>query len=341
MQANPPQASLGLLNPGLVSDSRSVDALRAMAARNPQAAVKDAAKQFEALFMQELMKSLRQASLASGMLDNAGSQMGTEMLDAQYASMMTGMPRGLSEAIERQLDKQRGAQGGGDRVDEGAQAGVEAEAEGSTAEFGFLLGLPSAMSFKRPLNDKAEWPLSAPSKTAPFDDESLPPSKLSPAELTQVEFVKQHTQAAREASATTGIPASFMVAQAAHESGWGRREIARADGRPSFNLFGIKATPGWAGPVTEITTTEYHNGRPLKVKAQFRVYDSYEAAFKDYASLLKNSPRYSQVVAQSGSTAQTFAHGLQRAGYATDPAYADKLIRVIHTTLRLQGELTS
>lgn len=327
MLTNQPNASLGLLNQGLVSDSRSVDALRAIAARDPKAAVKDAAKQFEALFMQELMKSMRQASLASGILDNAGSQMGTDMLDAQYASMMTGMPRGLSEAIERQLEKQAGPRG--------VEGGIDGGPDDLTAEFGFLSGLPQAMGLKTPLNDRAGLPVTATNKTTRIEGADLSGGPLSPSQITQVDFVKQQTKAASEASALTGIPASFMVAQAAHESGWGRREITHPDGSNSFNLFGIKATPGWAGPVTEVTTTEYHNGRPLKVKAQFRAYDSYESAFNDYANLLKNSPRYSQVL-QSAHTAETFAQGLQRAGYATDPGYADKLIRVIHTTLRLQ-----
>ena len=130
-----------------------------------------------------------------------------------------------------------------------------------------------------------------------------------------------------------------MVAQAAHESGWGKREIKNADGSTSFNVFGIKAGGSWKGPVAEIVTTEYINGEPRKVVAKFRAYKSYEESFNDYARLMQNSPRYGQVVAQA-STPEGFAQGLQKAGYATDPAYAEKLGRVINTTLRLQRIVT-
>ena len=130
-----------------------------------------------------------------------------------------------------------------------------------------------------------------------------------------------------------------MVAQAAHESGWGQHEIRNADGSASHNLFGIKAGAGWKGAVAEVTTTEYVNGAAQKVTAKFRAYASYADSFNDYAKLMKDSPRYSPVLASAGS-AQGFAQGLQHAGYATDPAYADKLTRVINTTLRIQRAVT-
>jgi flagellar protein FlgJ len=133
-----------------------------------------------------------------------------------------------------------------------------------------------------------------------------------------------------------------MIGQAAHESGWGKREIRNPDGSDSHNLFGIKAGAGWTGPVAEITTTEYVAGEAHKVSAKFRAYASDDEAFRDYARMLKDSPRYAGIAAQaaqgpaSAASASDFAQGLQRAGYATDPAYADKLARVINTTLRVQ-----
>ena len=150
-----------------------------------------------------------------------------------------------------------------------------------------------------------------------------------------LEFVRRHRAAAEAASAETGIPANFILAQAALETGWGRKEIRPADGSNSFNLFGIKAGSNWQGATARVTTTEVIDGQPQKVKADFRAYGSYEEAFKDWARLLKDSPRYAKVV-ERGGDARQFAQGLQRAGYATDPAYADKLGRVINTTLRLQ-----
>jgi flagellar protein FlgJ len=125
-----------------------------------------------------------------------------------------------------------------------------------------------------------------------------------------------------------------MVAQAAHESGWGKHEIRNADGSSSHNLFGIKAGANWKGATTTITTTEVVDGEARKVQAKFRAYGSYDESFRDYAQLMKDNPRYAQVM--NSTTADGFAKGLQRAGYATDPAYADKLTRVINTTLRVQ-----
>ncbi len=269
----------------------AANALKARAASDPKAAIKMAAKQFEALFMQQLMKSMREATMSSGMLDNAGTQMGTEMLDTQFANQMTGLKGGLSEVIMRQLERQMN--------------GAPAPA----------LAVPAAGA-----------------AGAPQRSEPAAADKLSSA---QSEFVRAHTQAARAAEAETGIPATFMVAQAAHESGWGKQQIRNADGSSANNLFGIKAGPGWKGATTSITTTEVVDGQARKVVAKFRAYANAEASFKDYAQLMKDNPRYAAVVA-AGNNADGFAQGLQRAGYATDPAYADKLTRVINTTLRLQ-----
>ena len=271
----------------------SIAALRSAAARDPKAAIRETAKQFEALFMQQLMKSMREATMSSGMLDNSGTKLGNEMLDSQYASKMSGLPGGLADAIARQLERQLG--------------------EGSAAPAAAAAAAPASAS-----------PAATP---------------LSP---RQIEFIRGHQDAARAAEAVSGIPAAFTIAQAAHESGWGQREIRNADGSSSHNLFGIKAGPGWTGPVAEITTTEYVGGQAQKVTAKFRAYASDAESFRDYAKLMKETPRYAGVVAQaaqapaSAASAQGFAQGLQRAGYATDPAYATKLARLINSTLRAQ-----
>ena len=119
-----------------------------------------------------------------------------------------------------------------------------------------------------------------------------------------------------------------MVAQAALESGWGRREIRNPDGSQSHNIFGIKAGANWKGKTTDVVTTEYVNGVAQRRIERFRAYDSYADAFADYARTLTGSARYRDVVA-SAADANSFAQGLQKAGYATDPLYAQKLSRVI------------
>lgn len=158
---------------------------------------------------------------------------------------------------------------------------------------------------------------------------------LPAAGSSQANFVQKHNETAKAVERATGLPAGYMIGQAGHETGWGRSEIKNTDGSASFNLFGIKAGPGWTGKVASVTTTEYINGEPKKVVAKFRAYSSYEESFKDYARLINESPRYAQAKLQTGS-AHAYASGLQRAGYATDPQYAAKLSRAINTTLQLQ-----
>jgi flagellar rod assembly protein/muramidase FlgJ len=141
-------------------------------------------------------------------------------------------------------------------------------------------------------------------------------------------FVQQLLPQAKAASADTGIPAHFMLGQAALETGWGARAIRNADGSDSHNLFGIKAGAAWQGKTAQVTTTEYVNGVAQKTTATFRAYDTYADAFRDYANLLRGNARYQNVIAQ-GQDASGFAQGLQQAGYATDPNYAQKLMNVI------------
>lgn len=287
----------------LAADVRNLDGLRGRAARDPAGATKEAAKQFETLFMQEVMKRMRAASIDVGLVDNEMTKMGTEMLDQQYAQAMAGLPGGLSKAIERQL-------AGGVR---------RSSAEAS----------PLTLSGKvaEPLPDLAK-------KNVPEH---------------AARFILKHDDAAKKVAEESGIPAHFMLAQAAHETGWGRARMKTADGSAANNLFGIKAGSSWKGKVAEVTTTEYINGEPRKVTAKFRAYASAEESFRDYARLIGGNRRYAaavesaqQATASAGSDprlAQRFAQRLQAAGYATDPEYASKLSRVINTTVRVQRAL--
>lgn len=269
-----------LMPSSLAADPTALNALKG--AGNDKAALKEAAKQFEALFMRELLKSMREATSKSGLMDSEGENLGTDLLDQQFSVQLAGLPGGLASAIERQLGAQLAGAGGAP-------------------------GMPSM------------------------------PTTLDRVSASgrQADFVERHSAAAQAVARDSGIPAAFMLGQAGHESGWGRGEIRHADGSPAHNLFGIKATGGWNGKVAEVTTTEYIDGAPRKVVAKFRAYDSYEDSFRDYARLIGNSPRYEGVMEQLHSV-QGFSAGLQRAGYATDPAYAAKLSRAINTTLSLQ-----
>jgi flagellar protein FlgJ len=145
-------------------------------------------------------------------------------------------------------------------------------------------------------------------------------------------FQDKLADAAEEAEQSTGVPAKFMLGQAALETGWGKRVIRNADGSSSNNLFGIKAGPSWKGKVATAVTTEYINGKPHSRVERFRAYASHADAFKDYANMLSSNPRYQKVLAHGGD-ATNFARGLQHAGYATDPHYATKLASIIKNSL--------
>ena len=287
----------------LAADARSLNNLKLQAGQKSPAAIKEAAKQFESLFMRELIKSMRDATMKSGMMDSPGGDLGADLLDQQFAVQMSGQPGGLSDLIAQQLSRQMGS------TEPGAT-------DAGTKPFAAPLSAMRKASSLAAYGAQAAVP--APNAT-----------------VSQSNFVQRHTEAAINVEKSSGIPASYMVGQAGHETGWGRHEIKMKGGANSYNLFGIKAGAGWTGKVAEVSTTEYVNGVAHKTVAKFRAYDSYESSFRDYARLITQSPRYAQASQQTES-AHAFATSLKKAGYATDPDYAAKLSRAIDTTQRLQ-----
>ncbi len=277
----------------LAADGRALNALKVQAGQNSPEAAREAAKQFESLFMREMIKSMREATMKSGLLDGAEGNLANDLYDQQLSVQMSGLPGGLTEAIQRQLTRQMG--------------GAEAE-----------LSVPSTLSLDT----------SALRRTASTKNSTTPSPKGLDA------FVQHHRATAERVAQDSGIPASFMLGQAGHETGWGRGEIRHKDGSAAYNLFGIKAGKSWTGKVAEVTTTEYINGVARKVTAKFRAYDSYEDSFRDYARLINDNPRYEKAREKVGS-AVAYATELQKAGYATDPEYASKLSRAIQSTLRV------
>jgi flagellar rod assembly protein/muramidase FlgJ len=183
--------------------------------------------------------------------------------------------------------------------------------------------------------DTRTTPLASLQPNAMASASRLSASPDGPAAADSRAFLAQHAAHARQAQATSGIPATFMVAQAALETGWGKHEIRFDDGRTSHNLFGIRAGANWKGPVAEIWTTEFVNGSAQKVRGQFRAYGSYEESFNDYARLISQNPRYANAM-RNLADPQAFATSLQQAGYATAPHYANVLASVIQTAQRLQ-----
>ena len=304
-------------------DVQGVSQLKASAAQDSPEALKAAARQFEAVFMNMLMKSMREATPKEGMFDNEQTRMYTSMLDQQLTQQLASRGIGLADVMVRQLSRTSQPP-----VSEAASAGTPA---------GLKLAPRQNLEFNAARADAAE-PEAALSLNGLVQPAALVAPAASPrkgdAPAHVESFVQRMLPHAQAASAASGIPAHFMMGQAALETGWGKAEIRGADGQNSHNLFGIKAGGSWTGRTVDIVTTEYVNGRPQKQVETFRAYDSYADSFRDYANLLRGNARYQDVIEQ-GQDAAGFAQGLQQAGYATDPRYAQKLmgvIRLVETT---------
>ncbi|MDX9975195.1 MAG: flagellar assembly peptidoglycan hydrolase FlgJ, partial [FCB group bacterium] len=304
-----------------VFDTQSLAALKQGLKKDDQQALKATARQFEALFLQMVMKSMRASIPQEGMFDSDQTRFYQELLDAQMSQVLSGKGgTGLAAMIERQLSQ----------TSDVAADPTDGFPLDATRQ---LLRLEQ---FQRPFPLAPEStvpPAGLPLEGSPIRSSSSAAVPVSPtgaansANKQAADFASSIWPDAVAASRTTGIPPDYLVAHAALESGWGNNVPRLPDGRSSHNLFGIKAGKSWDGSVVEARTTEYENGQPLSRTERFRAYDSFADAFHDYAQLLTQSPRYSTVL--SSRDPAGFAQGLQRAGYATDPAYAAKLEQII------------
>jgi flagellar protein FlgJ len=236
------------------------------------------------------------------------------MLDQQLASRVAAGGTGLADMIAKQLSRYLAPKAA-------AQAGARVAPTAGPTAAPSPSGTAAATGVR---GDNAGVPATTAGSGASTESQ-------------QHSFTKSMWQHALGAERATGIPARFIVGQAALESGWGTREIRGADGTQSFNLFGMKAGANWKGRTVDVTTTEYQNGVARKVVEKFRAYGSYGEAFQDWARLIGGSRRYAPVLATGAQNAQAFAYGLQRAGYATDPNYGAKLTRTINSTSAVRG----
>jgi flagellar protein FlgJ len=284
-------------------DAKSLGNLKAAAKKNSPEALNQAAKQFEALFLNMVLKSMRDATPTDVNETSSDRKLFTSMFDQQMSQVMAQRGVGLADMMIKQLQ--------------------------NAASFNQVD--PKLMEIKEK-GAPEPMPLNVP-KTFELNKSSQSGFNLSNVTGKVKEFIEPLLSQAKEASQKTGLPPQFILGQAALESGWGKRQILNADGSTSHNIFGIKANPSWQGKTTEILTTEYINGKPEKVMATFRSYDSYAEAFSDYANLISTSPRYKNLI-ENGQTLLGFVQGLKKAGYATDTAYAEKLSNLIRTNFK-------
>jgi len=332
------------VNAGFYADFGQMEQLRNTAARDPQAAVKAAARQFESLFTQMMLKSMRQANLGEGMGDSDETKFYQDMFDQQLSvQLSSGKGIGLAEKLISQL--QRGGAGGAPTA---TPAPTSAPAH-APAPGGMGIGAPAARApmpmhvIHAPtlpmattsvvpvaVDATAQAPAAAPA-TAPASAPAIAPASASvdataaamaPRARTPHEaFIDSIQPAAERVAQQLGVSTETILAHAALETGWGRHLPAMAGN----NLFGVKAGGSWQGARVQATTTEFAAGGARRLQAQFRSYPSVSAGLDDYASLVGNSPRYAQALNQ-GDDVAAYGRGLQHGGYATDPAYVRKLV---------------
>jgi flagellar protein FlgJ len=301
-------------------DTNSLGDLKTSAKAGSPDALKGAATQFESMFINMMMKSMRDATPQDGPMDSQETKTFTTMLDQQMSQKLAKRGIGLADVLVRQLTQQQSG------------AALAKEMQSGALNIGGEQGAGAgAARLKLDADSMATDAAAASGVTAGLTGSARSTTSAGKPAHVQA-FQDKLADAAEEAEKVTGVPAKFMMGQAALETGWGKRVIRNQDGSSSNNLFGIKAGPGWKGKVATAVTTEYVNGKPHTRVEKFRSYASHADAFKDYARMLSNNPRYEKVLAHGGD-ASTFAHGLQRAGYATDPQYAAKLSRIIKHSL--------
>ncbi len=279
------------------TDFNGLAKLKTQAQQDSQEALKEVAKQFESIFINLALKSMRDAKLSDGILDSDQSKFFQEMYDQQLSVHLSGDPGiGLADMIVRQLSKEK------------PQSNLQ--------------GMDLSSYRSNPV-ELANEQIEKPKPVTELKSEADVPIK------SVEQFIKQLWPYAQQAASQIGVEPKVLMAQAALETGWGKFVIGKDDGQSSFNLFNIKADKSWQGDKAIETTLEFEQGRGKKVQAGFRVYDSYQQSFQDYVQFLKSNPRYRDALKQVENP-EAYVNALQQAGYATDPEYSKKIMQIYH-----------
>lgn len=323
-----------------MADFKGLQTLQLQARNDSEKALPQAAKQFEAIFLQAMMKSMRaQHFVEEGTVFRTKyEQTFQEMLDGQYASeIVKGPGIGLADMLTKQLSKTVSRQSA--PVDSTQGFPLHVNQQGfplHAAHQGFALQKAAAQAYSMPLKANAGYPLQhhraaiqqAYAVKPPLKPQSLPAEQGKTAQSID-EFVKSIWPYAQQAASMLGLDPKLLVAQAALETGWGQYVTRDENGGSSNNFFNIKSTGKQQNDAVEVKTTEYVADIPVKTKALFKKYASVENSFADYVSLIKDNSRYEQALANANDP-HRFIKALHDAGYATDPRYADKILSIYH-----------
>ncbi|MBD8871240.1 flagellar assembly peptidoglycan hydrolase FlgJ [Rhodanobacter sp. DHB23] len=298
------------------TDLSGFNQLRAQAQSDSKAVLPAVAKQFEALFTQMMLKSMREASdsLGSALGDSDAGKAYRDLFDQQLSVSLSQSGKGLG--IAQMLVHQLGGQGASATGATGGAGGSADDPDG----IGDPTKLPAnADQFQRRLANVVE------------AGRELGRSAMKWLPQDAQEFVRALAPYAEAAAQKLGVSVRTVLAQAALETQWGKHMPRSSDGSTSFNLFGMKAGGSWDGQKVSVPTLEYEDGVAVRRHAQFRAYNSPAQSFQDYATLIASDPRYAAAKGH-GDDVRGFANALARGGYATDPGYAEKISAIAHSS---------
>ncbi|RFA28557.1 hypothetical protein CAI21_11865 [Alkalilimnicola ehrlichii] len=303
---------------GNIFDTSAMMRLQADLQSNPsRETLQQVAQQFESLFVQTMLKSMRSTSMGDTLFGSSQEEQYRGLFDQQMSLQISqGQGLGLAPMIKRQLMENMGLEP--DKPGE-----VDTSMERYLAN---RLPTPTQVQVAAtPAGDAESSAVAAADNVEQKADAGERTLNFNQPE----DFVRAVWSAAEKTARNLGVSARALVAQAALETGWGQHVMRRGDGDSSFNLFGIKAHRDWSGDTVNVPTLEYRNGVPEREMASFRAYRSIEESFQDYENFLRSNPRYRDALAVADDP-EAYVRALQDAGYATDPNYADKITRIMN-----------
>jgi len=311
------------------TDFQGLMRLKTEAGKQTPEAIQETARQFEALFVQTMLKAMRDASPGEGMGESDQTEFYRDMYDQQMAlHMVKGRGLGIASMLVSSLGgKEQGAEA---LPESGVSRPLESTV--SVVEAGLILPLIKKTAGEPIIELESTVPAQMLVNVQGGGNERTLDGDMGAASWhpeTPEEFIRDLLPYARKGAAELGVKPGVLIAQAALETGWGQKVIHHADGRSSFNLFGIKADTGWSGDKVSVATLEYENGLAEKQRALFRSYDSLEGAVSGYVEFLRSNPRY-QGALERAADPEAYLSGLKAAGYATDPEYVSKIKAIMN-----------
>lgn len=353
--------AISIRDASVYTELGGLQAISQLGRENSAEGLREVAKQFEAMFLNIMLKGMRageESLFADNYMRSNEMSFHRENLDNQLALHMSATGGiGLADTLHRQLmqryEPAQAAAGLAAPVVTGDLAGAR-RFSGEPATVSMSEGieqaaLKAASWRERHISERRVVAVPAEAMVADITDLTVADAQgnvtdnlrvdTAPAQFASPEAFVEHLRPIAEKYARElGVDPNVLLAQSALETGWGKKMIRGSNGEASYNLFGIKAHNSWSGERVNVSTLEFRDGAMHREVASFRAYRSYEESFADYVQLMQSQPRYAPAL-QHGADASAYTEQLQRAGYATDPDYAEKIQSVMRSPSLIQASL--